>query len=120
MRRGEGDEDFTHGITLIRINEYGGPTSEKGPFFESAPDLAKARYRNSHEPMLALFSAAVTFVPPTTRLGAVAPKSFVRVPAPVALGGFELPKLPDLPNPFGGGGDFEAKPGDVPRMLTWS
>jgi hypothetical protein len=84
------------------------------------PDLAKARYRNSHEPMLALFSAAVTFVPPTTRLGAVAPKSFVRVPAPVALGGFELPKLPDLPNPFGGGGDFEAKPGDVPRMLTWS
>ena len=27
---------------------------------------------------------------------------------------------PMAPTPFGGGGDFEAKPGDVPRMLTWS
>ena len=37
-----------------------------------------------------------------------------RCPVPVAIGGFEMPKMPELPNPFGGGGEpLRLFPSDV-------
>ena len=58
-----------------------------------------------------LVAASVAFAPPASRVAVKA--SVPRAPAPLALGGFEMPKLPELPNPFGGGNDFQLFPSDV-------
>ena len=56
-------------------------------------------------------ATSLAFAPPTTRVTAMS-RASLRAPAPLALGGFELPKI-ELPNPFGGDDGFQLYPSDV-------